>query len=172
MLDAGDHLNKTYLSDGELADPKRSFSASNDRNVEIKRPISVGLRQLKQEAAEYLRQQYTDTHGEMICQICKAHLPFRLDDGSDYFEAVEFLPALSKRHYQNYLALCPTHAAMFRYAKSSSQSLAEDVLHLVGNELEIMLAREMLTIHLTNTHLADLQRTIKFDRAASGAPDG
>ena len=41
----------------------------------------------------------------MICQVCKNRLPFQLDDGTDYFERVEFLPALKRHHKQNYLAL-------------------------------------------------------------------
>lgn len=32
---------------------------------------------MKQEAVHYLRQQYTNADGEMICQICKTQLPFR-----------------------------------------------------------------------------------------------
>ena len=58
----------------------------------------------------------------MICQVCKTRLPFKLDDGSDYFETVEFLSQLTKHHYQNYLALCPNHAAMFQYANGSADS--------------------------------------------------
>ena len=62
----------------------------------------------------------------MICQVCKNQkpLPFRLADGSYYFEAVEFLPksALKKLHYQNYLALCPNHAAMYQHANGSRRS--------------------------------------------------
>jgi len=40
----------------------------------------------------------------MICQVCKAPLPFKLDDGSYYFEKVEFIEELKKRHLENYLA--------------------------------------------------------------------
>ena len=35
-------------------------------------------------------------------------MPFKLDDGSDYFEKVEFLRDLTKLHYQNYLAFART----------------------------------------------------------------
>jgi hypothetical protein len=61
----------------------------------------------------------------MICQVCKTPLPFKLDDGSDYFEKVEFLTDLQKRHYQNYLALCPNHAAMFQHANGSAEMIRE-----------------------------------------------
>ena len=52
----------------------------------------------------------------MMCQVCKRRLPFQLDDGSDYFERVEFLATLRRHHKRNYLALCPNHAAMFQHA--------------------------------------------------------
>ena len=58
----------------------------------------------------------------MICQVCQERLPFKLDDGSYYFEKVEFLPELQNRHYQNYLALCPNHAAMYQHANGSTRS--------------------------------------------------
>ena len=64
-------------------------------------------------------------------------MPFKLDDGTDYFEKVEFLPELKKRHYQNYLALCPNHAAMFKEANGSSKVMEGLFAKLSGNELEI-----------------------------------
>jgi hypothetical protein len=79
--------------------------------------VSVGREDVKAEAAQYLQQQYA-SDGEVICQICKKPMPFKLDDGSAYFEKVEFLSELKKLHHQNYLALCPNHAAMFKYANS------------------------------------------------------
>jgi hypothetical protein len=93
----------------------QAADAPERRTEERTRSVSIGLDAVKEEAEQYLRQQYT-TDGEMICQVCKAPLPFKLDDGSDYFEKVEFLRDLKKHHYQNYLALCPNHAAMFQYA--------------------------------------------------------
>jgi Rad3-related DNA helicase len=101
----------------------------------------------------------------MVCQICKTRLPFRLDDGNDYFEAVEFLPELSKRHYQNYLALCPNHAAMFQYANSSSACLENHFVNLAVNELGVLLAQKDLTIYFTKTHTADLKEVIRVDRS-------
>src|SRR4029453_10896960 len=115
------------------------------------------LEEVKQEAAEYLRQQYTNPDDEMICQVCKAALPFKLDDGTDYFEKVEFLPELKRRHYQNYLALCPNHAAMFQYANASCASLRESVVAMTENELPLVLADRETTIYFTQTHIADLK---------------
>jgi hypothetical protein len=104
----------------------------------------------------------------MICQLCKTQLPFKLDDGSDYFETVEFLPELKKRHYQNYLALCPNHSAMFQYVNGSTASLLSMVGELVGNELEIVLAQMPITIYFTRTHIADLKAVIKAEADVDG----
>lgn len=103
----------------------------------------------------------------MICQVCKTVLPFKLDDGTEYFEKVEFLPELRLRHYQNYLALCPNHAAMFQYANGSSASLRDSIAALAENELSTVLAQTETTIYFTRTHIADLKEVIRVDRSES-----
>ena len=69
---------------------------------------------MKEKTKPYLIAQYINRNEEMFCQVCKALLPFKLADGSYYFEMVEFFPEseLRNRHYQNYLALCPNDAAI------------------------------------------------------------
>ena len=69
-----------------------------DEHNHVEKPISVGLEGVKKETEQYLRQQYTNGDGQMICQVCKTLLPFKLDDGNDYFEMVEFLPELNMRY--------------------------------------------------------------------------
>jgi len=126
------------------------------------RSVSVDREAVKEDAAQYLLQQYS-TDGELICQICKTPMPFKLDDGTDYFEKVEFLPELTKRHYQNYLALCPNHAAMFQHANGSSESMMEIFLAIASNELQIVLAQQDASIYFTKTHIADLKTVIESD---------
>jgi len=92
-------------------------------------------------------------------------LPFKLDDGSDYFEKVEFLPQLRRHHYQNYLALCPNHAAMFQHANGSAASIPDSFVGLTENELPVVLAQRETTIYYTKTHIADLKEVIRVDRA-------
>lgn len=104
----------------------------------------------------------------MICQVCKAELPFKLDNGSEYFEKVEFLHEIEKHHYQNYLALCPNHAAMFQHANGSSKVLREAFLALAGNELEIMLAQKVESVYFTRTHILDLKTVIAKGSNAIG----
>lgn len=127
------------------------------------RSVSVGREDVKGEAGQYLQQQYT-SDGELICQVCKRPMPFRLTDGTPYFERVEFLRELTKRYHQNYLALCPNHAAMFQYANGTDGMMLDLFLEIEGNELEVILAQADDTIYFTKTHIADLKTVIETDR--------
>lgn len=158
------------LPDHSPANPERRTSrvgemaadAPERRTEERTRSVSVGREDVKAEAGQYLLQQYV-TDDELFCQVCKKPMPFKLDDGSAYFERVEFLSGLKKRHLQNYLALCPNHAAMFRHANSTKDFILEMFLELSGNELEVVLAQENATIYFTKTHIADLKSIIEVD---------
>ena len=136
-----------------------------DRRVETRsQSVSINLDAVKKEAKEYLTQQYTNPDGDMICQVCRARLPFKLADGSFYFEKVEFLDDLTLHHYQNYLALCPNHAAMFKHANGSTKTLRELVSGPGVNEIAIVLAGKARTLHFTRNHLADLRAVIKGEK--------
>lgn len=129
------------------------------------RSVSIGHGAVKQEAKQYLQHQYTDRDGLMICQVCEKPMPFSLDDGTPYFEAVEFLSSdnLSKRHKQNYLALCPNHAAMFRHANASEDIISEMFMELDGDRLGVVLAQEDMTVYFTKTHVADLKSIFRAE---------
>lgn len=158
------------LPDHEPSNPVRraqgvaaqAVDAPDRITEERTRSVSIRREAVKQEAAQYLRQQYT-SDGEMVCQICKGPMPFKLDDGTDYFEKVEFLPELRKHHYQNYLALCPNHAAMFKETNGSAEFMRDMFVDLSGNELEVVLAQENGTIYFTQIHIADLKKVIEVD---------
>ncbi|MEO7465068.1 MAG: hypothetical protein ABIV42_06315 [Nitrosospira sp.] len=105
----------------------------------------------------------------MICQACKTPLPFKLDDGSYYAEHVEFLAVkngvngLKRHHYQNYLALCPNHSAMFQYANGAPEFMKEMFVALEGHELEVVLAQKNTAVYFTSTHILDLKKVIEID---------
>ena len=133
-------------------------------NEKRERSVSVNRDTAKRErTAPYLRDQYTNADGVTICQACKDRLPFRLSDGSYYFEAVEFLAELEKHHQQNYLALCPNHAAMFMHANGSKDEMKDRLLALDGSELKLTLADQLVTVYFTDTHVADLRIVIEVD---------
>lgn len=126
------------------------------------RSVSVGRDEVKAEAAQYLQQQYS-VEGEVICQVCKKQMPFKLDDGTSYFEKIEFLPELSRRHHQNYLGLCPNHAAMFKHANGSKDFMLAMFSEVRDNELEVVLAQKDATVYFTKTHIADLKKIIEVE---------
>lgn len=162
---------QTRFPDHEPRDPDRRDRkvgelAENapERIVEQQiRSVSVGREDVKMETDQYLRSQYTTCDGELLCQVCKAPMPFKLDDGSYYFEKVEFLTSLKRRHFQNYLALCPNHAAMFIFANGSKNIIRDMILQLESTELEIVLAQEAMTIQFSKTHVADLRSILKVE---------
>jgi hypothetical protein len=121
------------------------------------RSIPVGLGDVKAEADQYLRQQYTNPESETICQVCKSTLPFKLDDGRYYIEKVEFIRNLGRRHFQNYLALCPNHAAMYMYAHGSADLILNLLNDCDDGYLDVILAGTDETIYFTQTHLLDLK---------------
>jgi hypothetical protein len=147
----------------ERREEKTRDQAENapERIMEVRsRSVSLNREMVKKDTKPYLRHQYTNSDGVMICQVCKQALPFKLGDGTFYFEAVQFLPELRKQHYQNYLSLCPNHAAMFEYVNGASDLLKDMVLGLDDNELELVLADENVTAYFTKTHIADLHAII------------
>ena len=143
---------------------KNARQAPERRTERRERSVSVNRDPTKREkTVPYLREIYSNADGTTICQACKNRLPFRLADGTYFFEAVEFLPGLLRHHYQNYLALCPNHASMFTHANPSRGEMKNKFLSLVGNELPLSLADQPVTVYFTDTHIADLRVVIGVD---------
>ncbi|WP_339862476.1 sacsin N-terminal ATP-binding-like domain-containing protein [Paremcibacter congregatus] len=147
---------------GELA-----ASAPERQTEKRTRSVSVARDDVKKEAKQYLRQLYTNPDDEMICQICKGPLPFKLDDGTGYFETTEFLKELGKHHYQNYLALCPNHGAMFKLTNGAAELMKDMLVELDGNELDVVLAQKDDSVYFTKTHITDLRAIIKMETTKS-----
>lgn len=164
-----EHRQKFQLPENEPKNPERRALKVSEQAAEAPgkvseprtRAVSLGTSAVKQAAEQYLRQQYTNPDGEMICQICSEPLPFRLSDGRHYVEKVEFFDDAEKRHFQNYLALCPNHAAMFQHALGSGDVIREMFLACNDGNLEIVLADKDAKIYFTGIHMADLKAIIE-----------
>lgn len=130
------------------------------------RSVQVGIAEVKETAEVYLRNQYTNADGVMICQICRNELPFRRIDGAYYFEKVSFLPGLDQRHHQNYLALCPNHGAMFQYANPLRDAIRGLFLDMDGSELTIVVGGAARIVYFTDVHRDDIRAVL----AAAGDP--
>ena len=161
----------TDLPERDSPNPDRRAQRVEDRAVEAplkgtetrERSVQLGLSDVKKEADVYLRSQYTNSEGVLICQVCKTSMPFKLPDGSYYAEKVEFIKGSSKRHYQNYLALCPNHSAMFKHANGSLDTLKQDFLEISGNELDVDLAGQQTSIYFTRVHTDDIKAVLSAE---------
>lgn len=164
---------RSAVPDRPLANPERRAQnvraqalKAPDKESEVRpRSVSIGREEVKEQADTYLREHYRNADGEMTCQICKGPLPFKLDDGREYFEVVEFLSELRKRHPQNYLALCPNHSAMYRLVNGSKETMREDLQGLMGNELSVVLAERDMTIYFSKTHIIDLKAILEAEQS-------
>lgn len=171
---------KAALPDRPLTNPERRAQrvreqalAAPDKESEIReRSVSIGREAVKEQADAYLREHYRNADGEVTCQICKGPLPFKLDDGTEYFEVVEFLPELRKRHPQNYIALCPNHSAMFRIVNRSKDAIRESFVALTENELPVLLSDQELSVYFSKTHIVDLKAVIDAEDALPPAEGG
>lgn len=150
------HLRKERV--GQQAE-----EAPEDTKSMKQRSVSNNDQEVKQNAEVYLRHQYTNTDEEMICQICTKELPFKKPDGQYYFEKINFIQNLKKLYFQNYLALCPNHAAMFKVANESKDTLLDTFMNLENNYLEVTLAGKKLEIYFTDTHIHDMKTVINTD---------
>ena len=164
------------LPDRQPSDPtsraervRRIAMTAPPRTVEMRpRSVSRNREPVMTETDPYLKDLYTNSEHVMICQVCKEPLPFKLDGGSFFFEAVEFLPTLRQHHYQNYLALCPNHAAMYQLTNGSKEKMKDLFGGLNGNELEVCLASQPVSIYFNRTHIADLRVIIEVEDANDG----
>ncbi len=168
-----DEINRppVELPEDESANPERrsmkilseALNAPDRTTEERVRSVSKYRDEIKKSAIPELKSQYTNPDGIMICQICQEELPFKLKDGSYYFEAVEFLPELKNRHRQNYIALCPLCAAMFKHVNDTKDMIKELFLSLDDKHLEIVLAGKDEKIYFTTKHREDLKKVIEAD---------
>ena len=135
-----------------------------ERKSEIRsRAVQVGYEISKDEAKNYLREQYTNSDNQSFCQICRTELPFKLLSGTYYFEAVEAVVDSTKRYREGFLCLCPNHAAAYTHINLQKNSMTELILKASTTEVEINLGGELASIYFTQVHLADLKTCLSVD---------
>jgi len=121
----------------------------------------------------WLKEQYTNDDGKMVCQICKKEMPFKKRNGDHYFEAVE---AFSQDHFPveheaQFLALCPLCAAMYKELIKKDEAAMDDLrkalLNMDSLEAPLRLGDLETTIQFVETHLSDV-KTILEETGRSG----
>lgn len=114
----------------------------------------------------WLREQYTNDNGQMVCQICKKEMPFRKRDGQYYFEAVEAFSQdqFPLEHEAQFLALCPLCAAMYKELGKKDEAVMADLrkalLNMDSLEAPLRLGDLETTIQFVETHLCDIKRCL------------
>jgi hypothetical protein len=114
-----------------------------------------------QDKATWLRETYTNSAGQMVCQICEKEMPFKKRDGYHYFEAVELLNTLRFEHHAFYLALCPVCAAKYKeFVKRDPQAhtLLKGELSAAETPLiPLTLGEETVSLRFVETHFIDVK---------------
>jgi hypothetical protein len=115
----------------------------------------------------WLRNQYTNDDGQMVCQICKDEMPFRKRDGRHYFEAVEALSKdhFPKEHEAQFLALCPLCAAMYKEFVKHDESAMEVLTHVLKasekSEVSLKLGEKETSIQFVESHWLDIKTILE-----------
>lgn len=139
-------------------------NAPTKEAVRRERSIQSNVQGVVAEAKAYLRAKYTNGQGQMVCQVCRNEMPFKLGTGEHYFEAVQAIRGLSQNYYENRLALCPTCAAMYQYARACTDTELKDRVEAIDGEtaglsveLDVVLAGLTRKIRFVGTHFFDLR---------------
>lgn len=138
--------------------PARKY-ARRERSVYIQIPGHHSA------ARGYLMHFYTNEDQIMVCQVCTLPMPFQID-GRYYFEAVQFVKDSERDLRENRLALCPTCAAKYRHARSTSLQELRDALLSLEIEskgsvtVDVVLAGEETKIRFVGKHAIDLQAAL------------
>ena len=122
------------------------------------------------EPAPQLRQWYTNESGQMVCQICKNEMPFKMRDGGYYVEKREVLSRdyLPKEHASQFLSLCPLCAAKYKHfviddpegeamEKLRRALVDADNTEIDGLEVPLEFGEESTTVRFVQRHVIDLK---------------
>jgi hypothetical protein len=141
-----------------LADSPAKTREPRTRTVRTSEPMN------RQDAREYLRDLYTNVDRTMICQACQRAMPFRLDNDEYYFEAVELFTDAEHEYRENYLAMCPTCAAMFKHASAVDLEEFRETLSTTADlRVQVTLAREARQIRFVEDHHTDLLAVMEVE---------
>jgi len=142
--------------------------APSKESVQQERSVQKGISEVAAQAKAYLRAKYKNPESQLVCQCCQDEMPFKLQSGEHYFEAVQCISDKDARHYQNRLALCPTCAAMYQYARETDDTdlrriivehSADDQADAV--EIPVRLASRDHTLRFVGTHWFDLKTVLQ-----------
>lgn len=146
---------------------ERRDNAPTKESVTRERTIQPGARPETLEAKAYLRTKYKNSEEQLICQCCHTEMPFKVGD-DHYFEAIQCVRGLEQHYFENRLALCPTCAAMYQYARKTDDAELKRriVEHTASDqassvEIPVHLAGREYALHFVGTHWFDLKTVLQ-----------
>lgn len=96
-------------------------------------------------------------------------MPFKLSDGSPYFEAPEVVTALPGELAENHLALCPTCSAKWQHANKTSETDLRQAINTSDEpDIEVTLAGDVIRLRFVRVHFDDLRAILIAPKAAAG----
>lgn len=132
-----------------------------------KRERSVRTTSGSVDPALWLRNQYKNSDGQMVCQICRAEMPFKKRDGEYYFEAVEALSKdyFSREYEAQFLALCPLCAAMYKEFIKNDNIAMKNLYHVLKSsgepEVPLRLGELETSIRFVENHRQDMRKILQ-----------
>jgi hypothetical protein len=142
----------------------REAATAPDKTYET-RSLSVRTSETAQTPRTWLREAYTNSAGEMVCQICKEVMPFKKRDGQYYFEAVESLDTLPLEHHSLFLALCPLCAAKYKeFVKVDAEALERFQTALKAATqptIPVSFGGEEASVTFVDSHFLDFQTILR-----------
>lgn len=185
VLNQFKELVEKAKSSNNAEPPPSSPSSDPDRRAKIAKEVAIKAENIKYEernrsvrtsndspqAKEYLRNHNKNENGNVICQLCNSKMPFKLNGGYDYFEAVQFISAIEKEIPENHIALCPNCAAEFKHACNTNDDEKKSLVLSLDStipegHLKIMLDMPVhKQLRFTQNHLIDLHGTLQGIRS-------
>jgi hypothetical protein len=167
-LDSGELLPPSFPEHSPSNPQRRAAKVAEragtapEKTYEVReRSVRVSDGEVRQSAKTYLADLYTNDDGDMVCQACHDRMPFRMLDGTPYFEAVACVADEQRELRENHLALCPNCAAKWRHANAAnSDEVLAAVAGAEGLEISAQLADHPETIRFVETHMADLRAAL------------
>lgn len=166
-------LEEKQQPEDSVRDPERrkrqalinAAEAPSNESIRTERTIQQGISTTTDQAKTFLRSKYTNLDNQLICQCCRKEMPFKLPKSDEYyFEAVQCIVEKEKRHFQTRLALCPICAAMYQYARETSDTEIQRCIieHQADEkasfvEIPVRLAGREFMLRFVGTHWFDLK---------------
>lgn len=128
---------------------------------------SVRVNSARKVARAWLKAEYTNNDGQMICQVCEREMPFKKRDGEYYFEAVEALNEehFTKEHETQFLALCPECAARYQeFIKKDEDAMREIIDQLMVSEnlqIPLQLGELKTNLRFGKKHWQDIKQILE-----------